>query len=167
MNRGIRNITIKGFKSFREVVDFKLNDLNIIIGANGAGKSNFIQIFHMLSAMINNRFSDYIRSNGGADSFLFNGPKETSKMEIAFDFISSGKGINSYDADSWRDYGDTSLESRMPEQKEELNESFPEYRGAGYYVYDSISNWMVYHFHDTSPTAPMRRYEIVNHSILR
>ena len=77
MNRGIRNITIKGFKSFREVVDFKLNDLNIIIGANGAGKSNFIQIFHMLSAMINNRFSDYIRSNGGADSFLFNGPKET------------------------------------------------------------------------------------------
>ena len=42
------------------------------------------------------------------------------------------------------------------EQKEELNESFPEYRGAGYYVYDSISNWMVYHFHDTSPTAPMR-----------
>ncbi len=181
MNRGIRNITIKGFKSFRKVVDFKLNDLNIIIGANGAGKSNFIQIFHMLSAMINNRFSDYIRSNGGADSFLFNGPKETSKMEIAFDFISSGNGVNSYDAefrptvdstfllserrrfdaDSWRDYGDTSLESRLPEQKEELNESFPEYRGAGYYVYDSISNWMVYHFHDTSPTAPMRRYEIV------
>ena len=99
MNRGIRNITIKGFKSFREVVDFKLNDLNIIIGANGAGKSNFIQIFHMLSAMINNRFSDYIRSNGGADSFLFNGPKETSKMEIAFDFISSGNGVNSYDAE--------------------------------------------------------------------
>ena len=34
----ISKLTIKGFKSIRELVDFELRDLNVIVGANGAGK---------------------------------------------------------------------------------------------------------------------------------
>ena len=32
------NIYIKGFKSIKELKDFPLNNINIIIGANGSGK---------------------------------------------------------------------------------------------------------------------------------
>ncbi len=174
MSRGIESITIKGFRSFREVRDFKLRDLNVIIGANGSGKSNFIQIFHMLSAMVNQGFAEYVRLRGGADNFLFNGPKETQKIEMTFDFLSFRGGQNSYSvkfiptddsefllsefkrygSSRWWNYGPSSAESRLPEQRYEMSEAFPEYHGVGYYVYDAIANWMVYHFHDTSSQLP-------------
>jgi len=39
---GVSKLTIAGFKSIRELRDFELRNLNVLIGANGAGKSNFI-----------------------------------------------------------------------------------------------------------------------------
>ena len=41
INWSINNISIKGFKSLKEINRFELGNLNIIIGANGSGKSNF------------------------------------------------------------------------------------------------------------------------------
>lgn len=181
MNRGIKHISIKGFKSIRDIENLELKDLNVIIGANGAGKSNFIQIFHMLSAMVQRNFSEYIRQKGGADNFLYNGPKETSEIKIELDFISSGHGSNSYkvnlkptvnedflideyrkyDDESWWSYGSASPESRIYDLKDEKSISFTKSPGVGYYIFDSVSNWVVYHFHDTSSMAPMRRSEII------
>ncbi|MBI3759176.1 MAG: chromosome segregation protein SMC, partial [Deltaproteobacteria bacterium] len=40
MNATISKLTIEGFKSIRKLEDFKLRTLNVLIGANGAGKSN-------------------------------------------------------------------------------------------------------------------------------
>ena len=57
----IKRITIKGFKSIRELDNFELRPLNIIVGANGAGKSNLIQIFRMLLAMAQKNFQNFIR----------------------------------------------------------------------------------------------------------
>ena len=45
-------LTIKGFKSIRELKDFELRDLNIFIGGNGSGKSNLIEFFRMLRNII-------------------------------------------------------------------------------------------------------------------
>lgn len=43
-----------------------------------------------------------------------------------------------------------------------------QWNGVGHFVYESISNWMVYHFHDTSASSPMRRSEIIeDHDKLR
>jgi predicted ATPase len=39
MGQPVDKITIKGFKSIRSLEDFPLRNLNILIGANGAGKS--------------------------------------------------------------------------------------------------------------------------------
>jgi predicted ATPase len=50
MKRAIKKISINGFKSIRELHEFELRDLNIIIGANGSGKSNFVQLFQLLMA---------------------------------------------------------------------------------------------------------------------
>lgn len=43
----LKRLSIRGFKSIRELEDFELRNLNVLIGANGAGKSNFIALFQM------------------------------------------------------------------------------------------------------------------------
>lgn len=169
INWSIDNISIKGFKSLKEISRFKLGNLNIIIGANGAGKSNFIQIFHMLSAMVQNGFSKFILERGGADNFLFNGPKVTPEMEMEIDFHSCSNESNSYKVvfsptadekfllseslksgcSDWVSCGTVSEESRITESQDKDC------------ICDLISNIVVYHFHDTSANAPMRRSEIV------
>jgi predicted ATP-dependent endonuclease of OLD family len=95
----IKKITINGFKSIKELNDFELKRLNIIVGANGVGKSNLLQVFRMLLAMVNKNFQTFILSNGGADSFPFNGLKETPQIKVNFEFESDGyyaQGNNFY-----------------------------------------------------------------------
>lgn len=183
MKGALDKLTVKGFKSIRELDGFKLGDLNVIIGANGAGKSNFIQIFRMLMAMTQKNLSKFILERGGADNFLFNGPKITPKIEMEFEFASlrdNARGPNfyrfeltptaeerfliseerKYVSTNWRTYGSPAKESRLYDERNETSRVSPGY-GVGHFVYESISNWMVYHFHDTSASAPMRRSEIV------
>ncbi len=175
----IKSISISGFKSIREIVGLELSDLNVIVGANGAGKSNFIQIFRMVNAMSRKDFQHFVVNAGGADAFPFNGLKYTAKIRCEFVF-----GDNSYrfeltptvderfsiqEARRYRDYGWTSyvsglLESRLADEKDEMSAMYPSSFGVGHFVYDAISRWTVYHFHDTSATAPMRRSEIVEDS---
>ena len=38
----IATLTIKGFKSIKDLNNLRLNSLNVLIGANGVGKSNFV-----------------------------------------------------------------------------------------------------------------------------
>jgi predicted ATPase len=45
MSDTIKKLTIEGFKSIRKLEDFELRSLNVLIGANGAGKSNFVGFF--------------------------------------------------------------------------------------------------------------------------
>ncbi|MDA3789218.1 MAG: AAA family ATPase [Desulfobacula sp.] len=183
MKGALDKLTVKGFKSIKDLNEFKLGDLNVIIGANGAGKSNFVQIFRMLMAMTQKNLSRFILERGGADNFLFEGPKKTSKIEMAFDFTSyssNAQGSNSYrfeltpTADEnflideerkyittdWRSYGSPSKESRLYDKRNEKSMD-GQWNGVGHFVYESIANWMVYHFHDTSASSPMRRSEIV------
>ena len=56
-------------------------------------------------------------------------------------------------------FGSDGFESCLPTEKDK--KGFTSQHGVGHYVYDSVSNWTVYHFHDTGNTAPMRRYEII------
>ena len=46
----LQEVTIKGYKSiaFNRPVTLKLNDVSILLGANGAGKSNIISFFLLL-----------------------------------------------------------------------------------------------------------------------
>lgn len=58
MAYALDKLTIKGLKSIRELQDFELRNVNILIGGNGSGKSNFIEIFRMLRAMAEQNLSN-------------------------------------------------------------------------------------------------------------
>ena len=179
MRKKIDRLTIKGFKSIRDLTDFPLGDINIVVGANGAGKSNFVQMFRMVKSMIRKNFQAFIATNGGAAAFLHNGLKVTKNIDAEFAF-----GCNSYrfsltsTADetftieeshrfedySWHIFGSGLKESNLAEVKDDVSLFYGRGYGVGHYVHDAISRWVVYHFHDTSESAPMRQSEIVEDS---
>ena len=66
----INKLTIHGFKSIQRLDDFVLNDLNVLIGANGTGKSNFVSYFSMLGNMLDSTLQVWARKQGGADRIL-------------------------------------------------------------------------------------------------
>src|SRR3989304_2499508 len=84
-------ITIKGYKSIKSLENFVLSDLNVMIGANGAGKSNLISLFKVLSEIAEGRLQSLVRKSGGANTLLHFGSKNTHFIEAKIDF-----GPNSY-----------------------------------------------------------------------
>ena len=183
MRTSLDKVTIKGFKSIASLEDFELKSLNIIIGANGVGKSNFITFFKLLNALIEGNLNRFIRDSGGAVDQLFGGPKNTQKMEFSTRFGTRGFRFNlvstpsndiaiedearfySLGRHSWWNLGDSStgvshMVAEVKDNTDNARYSKP--------VYDAINSWKIYHFHDTSPTAPMRRYEIIqDNKVLR
>ena len=152
--------------------------LNVLIGGNGAGKSNFISFFQMLGAMMdpNTGLQHYIAEKGGADALLFRGVETTSKIYARLLF-SHNEDLKDYKftlkaTDDARlffeqedaSYGDVGnllphdhrtspsrghFESRLP-----FDIDFPE----GVRVTkDALSDWRVYHFHNTSRTTALMR----------
>ncbi len=80
----LKRITIKGFKSIREL-DLTLSPLNILIGANGAGKSNLISAFTFLHQMAEGRLAEYVATRGGADTIIHFGRKGTESLSFGLD----------------------------------------------------------------------------------
>lgn len=78
----IQNIVIRGFKSIQCMSAFAPRSINVFIGQNGAGKSNFIGFFKFLSNMLSGigNLQDYTGLFGGASSFLFDGSESTSQI---------------------------------------------------------------------------------------
>ena len=81
----LQRVIIKGFKSIK-TMDLELRPLNILIGANGAGKSNLISFFKMLNEMMSERLQEYIGISGSAHSLLHFGPKVTPQIEAQLEF---------------------------------------------------------------------------------
>lgn len=146
----LNKLTIKGFKSIRALEDFELKNLNIIIGANGSGKSNLISFFRMLRDFIDGNLNRFAANNGGAGDILFNGRKVTKEMEFETRFD-----------------GQIFRFKLAPTPKDEFSvENEAGYLDDGNYGYsgdvcDVIRSWQIYHFHDTSSTSGMRHSEIV------
>lgn len=83
----LKRIRLAGWKSIKaQTLD--LTPLTVVIGANGAGKSNLLSLFKLLNAMFANApaFRSFVGQNGFADSMLFYGAKQTplAEMELTF-----------------------------------------------------------------------------------
>jgi predicted ATPase len=90
---------VRGFKSIAEC-DIELSSLNILIGANGAGKSNFISFFDMIRQVVLDKiaergegslgnFARYVGKHGGANSILYFGGKDTEEVYTELHFTSN------------------------------------------------------------------------------
>jgi predicted ATPase len=79
----IQSVTIEGFKSIRSIKDLPLRPINLLIGANGSGKSNFLEAFVFLREAKEGRKDAYVAQLGGADKLLYFGSKTTQTISIS------------------------------------------------------------------------------------
>jgi len=88
-----QSITIEGFRSIRSIKDFALRPINILIGANGSGKSNFLEAFRFLGEAHLRRIDSYVEYFGGAKKLLHFGSKTTQRIYIG---LASSSGLDIY-----------------------------------------------------------------------
>jgi len=176
MTDSLDKFTIRGFKSIRELKDFELKELNIFVGANGAGKSNLISFFRMLKSLIEGNLADYIRDSGGISDLLHNGRKATKQTEFetcfglhgyrftlmpgtgeGFALVNEARYYQDGSTDWW-ELGSSGDNSAMLVKEAKGTSQDSQYSKP---VYNAMSSWKIYHFHDTSSTAAMRHAEIV------
>lgn len=102
----ISHIKLSGFKSIKDM-SLNLNNLNIFIGANGSGKSNFISFFQMLDFYLNNDegLSEFVGRNGGAHTLLHFGLAQTKTIVAELTFNTKA-GSNLYGVELGSAIGD-------------------------------------------------------------
>ncbi len=166
----LRELTVRGFKSLRDQ-KIEFHPLNILIGANGSGKSNFIEVFRLLHALEQNRLRSYTREAGGADSLLHHGGKVTEQIEIAAWF-----GPNGYACTLQPDPDDLFFFSEEVTFFHDTSylEPYDNYLGSAHqesrlgttgidkYIRSSFKSWQLYHFHDVGRTAHVKKTCNVN-----
>lgn len=171
----LEKLTITGFKSIKELNDFELKKINVLIGANGAGKSNFIDFFRMLRAMLEFEIPElkepsltaFIENKGGMENVLFNGPKITDNIYTELIF---NDGLNGYrfGLSLTGAAGILIHNESMGYFKNGLMDWFPhtgnltrpalidDHAFRSKYIRNKIELWQIYHFHDTSQFAKVR-----------
>ena len=70
-------ISVEGFRSIARLEQLALRPINVLIGANGSGKSNFIAVFALLRALRADRLHTYVGTSGGAERNLHFGARAT------------------------------------------------------------------------------------------
>lgn len=167
--RQLSRLVIRGYKSFADC-DLNLARLNVLIGANGVGKSNFIGFFRLIQRILDERLQFTVGEMGGADALLHFGRKHTEILEAAFYFGSNGykftlsptqdnRMIFAHEALWWEQHGDWRpcaghFETYVHEQKHKTR--------IYDYVVDAVRSWRVYHFHDTSTSARVKQIHNIN-----
>ncbi len=171
----LERITIQGFKSIREAV-VEMRPLNILIGANGSGKSNFIEGFRFLNAILNKGLQDYVGKAGGANTILYYGRKKTQRVYFELSFkrdkpnLFNGYQISLVATDqdslifdeefySFHDrlsYAHPLRHSTHAFGKVETGLYDASDRIAGY-VIDALDSYRIYHFHDTSRESRVKQ----------
>lgn len=165
MNR-LTKINVEGYKSLRKI-ELEIKNVNILIGENGAGKSNLLSIFDLMKAIREYELQAYVNLQGGMNSLLYNGWKNTRDCYLAivrnqymfYGRISANnadtcflsqqgvydvtEGHNLYAADGFRELKDDGIVKKLR-------------------LLEDIG---VYHFHDTSVTSLMKANCDINDNI--
>jgi predicted ATPase len=145
----IQSITIEGFKSIRSIKDFPLRPINILIGANGSGKSNFLEAFVFLGEANEGQraINSYVATRGGAEALLHFGSKNTLKIHI------SARSSNGAFADADCLY---TLNDNLALVKDiRLN-----YTSGGFAL--KVPSFERYRFHDTGDHSPIKKTNLID-----
>lgn len=160
----IRDITIEGFRSIKSV-DLELRPLNIMIGANGSGKSNFLGAIELFrtAICISENPATYAQRSGGASRLLHFGPKVTQKIKLA---VSLSGSSGTFRAEWFHAANDTFTwtqpfdEIKPPPEFEPTFD--PDHYGPAYdykfsYLASVVGDWKKFHFHDTGSLSPIKQ----------
>lgn len=178
MSLKLNSIELKGYKSMNsEGQTLPINDdITVLIGANGVGKSNIVSFFQLLNYSMSGSLQTYIGENGFADAFLYYGSKTTDSFFAKLKF-SDGKSSNEYVFQLANAVGDSMFfrfEDVTYSDKEKneilsitLGQGHKESRLSmeatghqGFYLTDIaklLSDCRYFQFHDTTKEAKIRK----------
>jgi predicted ATPase len=167
----LESISITGFKSIASVEKLMLRPINVLIGPNGSGKSNFIGVFSFLHAIRDGRLQEYVIKAGGAQKVLHFGTKVTKELSVRLAFEEEVNGyeivLGATETDQlypsremvffWnKSNHPTPLGEGLRPTGKEAGISDPNLTGIGHFVRMHLGRWRLYHFHDTSPSSPLK-----------
>jgi len=159
----LQNIKIEGFKSIK-TLDLKLSPINILIGSNGVGKSNFISFFKLVNNIYEQRLQQYSLKSG-VDNLLHYGRKNTSEIIGHLDFGNNAYTFALMPSDEGTLFiarEDSILPKKTQYRKSIFDENIKEslIKGSSTirnkYLSEHLESYKIYHFHDTSSSAPLR-----------
>jgi len=168
-SKQLSRLVIKGYKSIAEC-DIQLGRLNVLIGANGAGKSNFIGLFRLINRILDGKLQISVGQAGGPDALLHFGRKKTEKLHLEMYFGNNGYKVTLqptqdnrlmflHEALWWNGRGDYLPRSgHFETYAEEQKDKTQIYR----YVVPAMRSWRLYHFHDTSQSALVKQLQGIN-----
>jgi len=81
----ISSLSIHGFKSFKSLQDFSLRPLNVLIGPNRSGKTNFLDFWDLLSQAGKQQLPNAINKRGGIGSVISWNQIASLKFELDFE----------------------------------------------------------------------------------
>ena len=167
----IKSISIKGFKSIKEQT-VALSPMNVLIGGNGIGKTNFISAFELIRDVYEQQLQSYVLRKGGANALLYNGSKNTGRMTFDLTFEHDGN-LNRFIVDMeeaqdclfinktetaylWS--GDGKWHSQVFDRNKTEAEIKNKHFGQAWYVGPLLEQFEIYHFHDTGDRSPMKGF---------
>lgn len=162
----IENIEIQNFKSIR-AASVSLKNINLLVGSNGAGKSNFISFLKLLTSIKNFELNRYIADSGFMSNLIYFGKKESITLGGAITFFQgdgkelkyqfslspdrSDKAIfdkeNLYIRVNDQNWNTKIIDDNLTAYSAFFSESDPNFSQDLTDCFDSLAT---YHFHDTS-----------------
>lgn len=170
----ITRIEIQGYKSIKSL-SIDLRPVNILLGSNGVGKSNFISVFTLIRNIYNKNLQNYIQKKGGPDSFLHFGRKVTDQILLKTFFKSLSGDENYFSANlelaqnklfiksietGFKSYG--SWHPKVYERAVLESDFSNMTQGQAYWINGRLKEFDVYHFHDTSDSSPIKSMSDLN-----
>lgn len=169
----LSRIHISGYRSIKSC-DLRFGKINVLIGSNGAGKSNFISAFSLLQDVLTKNLQVKV-GQSGLNSLFYNGRKVTDEIYLEVWFNSNSYGFFLIPTDDNRIifrkefFGYNGHESRVSSgHSESLWNTGVGNRINGYVIpILEKQNWRVYHFHDTGRNAKVKQeHNIINNKAL-
>ena len=172
----LSRMTIEGYKSIKKC-DISFGKINVLIGSNGAGKSNFISAFSFLQDILAKNLQVSV-AQSGVNALLYKGRKVTEEIAFEVYFGNNSYGFNLVPTDDNRlifrkeffgYHGQWENESNVARGNSEAMWDTGAHNKIDQYVIPILKkqNWRVYHFHDTGRSAKVKQeHNISNNEVL-
>ena len=160
----LSRVIIDGYKSIQHT-DVELRPINILIGSNGVGKTNFISFFKLINIIYEQHLHNYTMQNSAERLFHY-GLKQTSELKgyLAFEDNAYEVRLQARDngslfiAEERSYYQSSSFNVSNIDESQIKNSST--YRDR--WLRDYLQSYKIFHFHDTSKGAPLRSSANIN-----